>query len=236
MAGTVWLRRRANRTLALVAAAAASVVVPLALALPASAHATLIGSDPVDGASLASAPTTVVLHFDEDILLAATHADIVDDTPGATAAPAVPLVISGARPGATARDVVAQLPTLESGAYEVRWRAVSASDLHETHGTVVFGLGTNAGPSVAVADQWPSFWPTFFAWLQLAAFAVMAGSIAIAWLLLGRMRADDDWRGLVRARLVRLAFAAVLVATYCFPVSTAGRRSQPCSCTTHNCG
>jgi len=212
MAGTGRLRRRAHRTLALVAAAAASVVMPLALALPASAHATLIGSDPVDGASLASAPTTVVLHFDEDILLASTHADIIDDTPGATVAAARPLVISGAHPGATARDVVAQLPTLQSGAYEVRWRAVSASDLHETHGTVVFGIGTDAGPSVTAADQWPSPWPTFFAWLQLAAFAVAAGSLAVAWLLLARLRADDDWRGVVRARLMSLALAAVLVA------------------------
>lgn len=55
-------------------AAVLSLLVPLlalaSLALgaaPASAHASLIGSDPVDGATLASAPATVSFTFNEDI-------------------------------------------------------------------------------------------------------------------------------------------------------------------------
>lgn len=50
----------------------------LAVAAPASAHAALTGSDPQDGAVVATAPTQVTLTFSEQVALGADSIRVLD--------------------------------------------------------------------------------------------------------------------------------------------------------------
>ena len=103
----------------------------LAGAAPASAHATLISTDPDEGEVLTTAPDEVTFTFDEPVTLAADGVQVFD----ATGAP-VASESSG-------RDTVitTDLPdVLDDGTYVVVWRAVSA-DGHPIAGSLSFSVG-----------------------------------------------------------------------------------------------
>lgn len=107
------------------------------LAVPASAHDTLTGSDPDDGAVLSEPPTQLRLTYSGDI------SDL-----------GVQFMVTGPE----GRDVVQGTPTVEGtvvtqelaeeltdGDYEVAWR-VTSSDGHPISGTYVFTLEAGAAP------------------------------------------------------------------------------------------
>ncbi|WP_323794377.1 copper resistance protein CopC [Nocardioides sp.] len=103
----------------------------LAGAAPASAHATLIATDPNEGEVLATAPDEVTFTFDEPVTLAADGVQVFD----ATGAP-LPAESAG-------RDAVitTDLPDdLDDGTYVLVWRAVSA-DGHPIAGSLTFSVG-----------------------------------------------------------------------------------------------
>lgn len=118
------------RLLGLVVAAA--LVLLLASAAPAAAHARLVASDPVDGATLGVAPTEVALTFNQEVAIA----------PGAVSIDhgGVSVDIEPARhPSGRGEVVVAALPALENGRYVVSWRVTSA-DGDPITGTLVFDV------------------------------------------------------------------------------------------------
>jgi len=112
----------------------------LATAAPAQAHAIPLGSDPASGATLPSAPSTVVVTFDSPVRVGPRNAAVSND--GTSVLAGKPQVASGNR------LVIPLRVGLPSGDYSVRWSIVS-EDGHEEEGIVAFGVGT-AGPPVSI--------------------------------------------------------------------------------------
>ena len=119
------------------------LVLAAGLAGPAAAHATLVSSDPADGAVLSSAPSKATFTFDERVSLPDEGIQVFDAGGGAVDV------------SATARDAVVtvDLPDrMRTGTYVATWRAVSG-DGHPVAGSVTFSIGA---PSAKVAAPRPS--------------------------------------------------------------------------------
>ncbi|RCK68451.1 hypothetical protein DT076_16190 [Desertihabitans brevis] len=138
-------RRAALRWLvAVLLGLVALVAVP---AVPASAHASLLSSDPAPGTVLATAPSDVRLVFDEPVTPAVEGVRLVG-VDGST-------VVLGAR--AVDGTVVVTLPTgLAEGSWLLSWRVVSA-DAHPVSGVLGFAVGAPSpeAPPVPAEDGAP---------------------------------------------------------------------------------
>ena len=123
--------RAATRTVRVLAVLALTLLATLGLAGTASAHATLIGSDPADGATLQAAPTTVTLTFDDSLenfepVVTVTGPDGNQYQSGTTTIDGVTLSS-------------AVLPLTAAGTYTIAYRVVS-DDGHPVEGQVRFDL------------------------------------------------------------------------------------------------
>jgi len=126
--------RRAARLLAVVTIAVATA---LAIADPASAHATLSGSNPTPGAVLTKAPAAVTLHFDEGVSTLPESLRVLG--PDGSRADAGILHQSG-----DGSDIAVDLRgATKQGSYFVSWRVVSA-DSHPISGAFTFAIGTTS--------------------------------------------------------------------------------------------
>jgi methionine-rich copper-binding protein CopC len=105
-------------------------------AAPASAHASLVRSSPADQSSVAVAPTTVTLTFDENIRMPSVI--LVKNADGVS-------VVQG-RTSAVDNIVKTRVDTGPSGVFTVAYRVVSA-DGHPVSGRLSFRVGT-ASPGV----------------------------------------------------------------------------------------
>lgn len=124
----------------LAAVVAATMVAAVLLAAPASAHATLVGTDPANGAVLAEAPEEARLTFNEPMQLPEDGVGLFD--------------AAGAKMAVTARSQdevirIALPEELAAGSYVISWRAISA-DGHPLSGSVNFSVG-QASDTVAAA-------------------------------------------------------------------------------------
>jgi copper transport protein len=149
------------------------------LAGAASAHASVVTSDPADGARLASAPAAVTVTFDEPVGLGSIGYLHVTDSSGRR-------VDAGAayHPGGDGAKVAQRLRSgLGDGAYVASFRVVSA-DSHPVAGSVRFVLGNGAlGAGVvnpATVDRATSVVFDVARWVSYAGLALLGGS----WLLL----------------------------------------------------
>ena len=117
----------------------------------ASAHNTLLSSDPVDGASLSAAPTQITWVFDKAVPLETMTVTLIDVT-GARSE------LRGSAHGrAGDAQVVTPLPSLQPGPVSIRWRLVSP-DGHAITGRVgvtVSAPVTTAIPAVPVSPASP---------------------------------------------------------------------------------
>lgn len=188
-------RRRAVRRLVL--AAALALVAPVLLAGPASAHATLIGTDPAEGAVLATAPSEVTFTFDEPVRSTSGSVHLFD-------AAGKELEADG-----RTRDtrLVVELPGgLEEGTFIVTWRVVS-SDGHPIGGALTFSVGTpseTVAAQVAAPASSPSSVRASLGIAQALSYLGVFGAgglVVFALVLLPRERATDQ----LRARLLGLA-------------------------------
>lgn len=102
---------------------AAALVLPLA----AAAHARLMGTSPSAGASLAAAPQTLTLDFNESVQLAALKVS--------ESGKEVPVAFDRS---AASPHVVVKLPALGPGTYQVRWGALTVDDGHVVKGSFSF--------------------------------------------------------------------------------------------------
>ncbi|MFC5729619.1 MULTISPECIES: copper resistance protein CopC [Nocardioides] len=185
-------------------------------AAPASAHATLVSSDPTEGAVLAESPSEVTFTFDEPVRL-------VPDALQAFDADGDPVAIEPSGSGAI---VTGDLPDgLDEGTYVVAWRVVSA-DGHPIAGSLTFHVGA-ASPSVAP----PKLGTTDTGSLSTPQ-SIVQGVDYVALLLAGGLAVFVGWtaRGTrlpdaVRRRLVAVlrgsAVVAVLAAAVAVPLSGA---------------
>ena len=107
------------------------------------AHAFVIGSDPVDGSTISTAPTTIRIFFNADIS-PASIAHVYAFAPGG---PTGGRLVDGGRSTISAnnaRELDTRLlspSALPQGSYEVKWTAIAADDGHATHGLIGFNLG-----------------------------------------------------------------------------------------------
>jgi len=162
----------------------------LLLASPASAHASVVGSDPADGSRLSAAPRTVTIRFDEPVGLGSVgYLHVTDQTGRRVDARAA------YHPGGDGTRVTDQLKSgLGDGTYTASFRIVSA-DSHPVAGTVRFVVGD--GPLVrgsvsatTAADPGVTQLFALSRWLSYAGVALLAG----AWLVLTVWPAGRDDR------------------------------------------
>ncbi|MFJ8645210.1 copper resistance protein CopC [Streptomyces sp. NPDC093546] len=117
-------------------------------AAPASAHAALTGSDPKDGAVVATAPKGVTLTFSEQVAMDDDSIRVLE--PSGKRADTKKL--RDLSTGAVVRYGVDLHAGLPNGTYTVAWRAVSA-DSHPIAGAFTFSIGAPSETSVALPRQ-----------------------------------------------------------------------------------
>ncbi|MGW7050142.1 copper resistance CopC/CopD family protein [Streptomyces sp. NPDC054887] len=120
----------------------------LAGAAPASAHAALTGSNPKDGAVVATAPRHVTLTFSEKIALGNDSIRVLEPS-GKRSDKGVVKDMSS---GGVVQYGVALHTGLPDGTYTVAWRAVSA-DSHPISGAFTFSVGAPSKTTVALPEQ-----------------------------------------------------------------------------------
>ncbi|CAM5735628.1 copper resistance protein CopC [Mycolicibacterium aubagnense] len=186
------------------------LAVLLALLLPAPlahAHAVLVSSDPVDGASLPAAPSRVILTFDEPVRLIPGAVQVISAT-GVR-------VDRGVRQQSGNTTVELDLPpNLPRGSYTATWRLMSA-DGHEVSGSVTFGV-QQAPDAPPEAHQVPasSAASDVARGLRYAGLALCVGVLAAARLVWGWALALRITRILAGIGWVLLALATTIdVAT-----------------------
>jgi len=122
-------------------------------ATPTYAHAVVVRTEPADGAVLGGPPRQVRLWFSEPVALGFTSFDLVDSagTYIAVAAhtDAASAALAARNQGASAAEVILDLPALPPSVYRLRWTALSNTDLHNTAGSIVFGIqrATDGAPA-----------------------------------------------------------------------------------------
>ena len=189
-------------------------VVSAALLVPgqARAHAILVGSEPADGARLASSPQLIRLWFDEDVSRTLSEVELTGARTGRAA---------GLEPrSGSGRTLEVSVPKLRRDAYILRWRAVSEDDLHATSGSLVFGVHVNvgqesrsAGASASPATPGPEKAEVVLRWFDFAALAGVIGALALAAICIPQAarRGARDLED-ARRRLANVAAAAAVTA------------------------
>ena len=159
------------------------VVVALAAAPAAFAHAKLIAVEPANGATLATAPASVRLFFDDPVAVGPGNAVVSADHRS---------VLAGS-PRLERNDHLLVLPLqphLPNGDYSVSWRVFS-DDGHLESGVLAFRVGAapaGAGaprPVLAAASTRPDFLEVLARWLLLGGILI-AGGTALFFLLVSR--------------------------------------------------
>jgi len=187
------------RVVRLLALAGAVTLAAPAVAL---AHASLVRSDPADGAVLATPPRVVRLLFD----------DTIRTQPGVRAVRNGGNSILGGRPRVlNDRTLVIPLaPGLRRGDYTVLWRALS-DDGHAVAGIITFGVGTGrARPEPALSLPGQDRMEIFERWLFLA--GVLAASGAALFTLALRRAAEPPQALFFVAFVLVVAGGAALAA------------------------
>ncbi|GIJ80941.1 copper transport protein [Micromonospora phaseoli] len=167
-----------------------AAVVPAA---PAAAHAVLLGTDPADGAVLATVPAEVTLTFNEPVTVRPGGVRLLD--------------AAGDEVSADSRSVdttvlLAVPPNLPDGTYIVTFRVISA-DSHPVSGGFSFAVGAPNTAAVPVPVSRPG--PALDLLRQAAEAAAYLGLLVSAGLLvflLVMLRTDAP---VLRRRLLRLA-------------------------------
>src|SRR5882757_4296894 len=151
---------------------------------PAGAHALLARSQPANGSTVAVTPDVVRLWFNEEISTELSTLRLVDRTGAA---------VPGTRGHADARALELQVPDLARGTYGVFWRVLAEDDGHTSSGTVVFSVGASNGALAATSGGGTSATAldTARRWLGLCLLAGVIGGLAVAYLVLGRIRRRD---------------------------------------------
>lgn len=158
---------RARRWAVTVAVAVAAF---LAVATPASAHATLTASDPPAGSVLTEPPMAITVTFSEPV-------DLVEQSLRVLRADGTIVKLDPARRGPTPAMISATVTErLAPGSYVVAWAAVS-EDSHPIRGAYIFSVGApTAGAEQVIADlDTRQADPVASSWLAVGRFASYVG-------------------------------------------------------------
>jgi copper transport protein len=145
------------------------LAVLLALAAPAAAfaHASIRGEYPRYRQRLHTAPTQVVIRFDQTVDVLPNAIEVLDPDGHNLALPA----------HAVTRGIAARVLRLPRGGYTVRWKALS-NDGHVVSGVYTFGIGMPAPPVMdAVGAQGPTTTEHVVRWLYFVGLALLVGGL-----------------------------------------------------------
>ncbi|MEU4156525.1 copper resistance protein CopC [Actinoplanes sp. NPDC026670] len=152
------------------------VALLLGTAQPVSAHADLVRSDPAQGAVLATAPTRILLTFDETVRGVPDGVQIFDARGD----------LVEARTTVTGAELtVDPAGSLGTGTTVLTWRVVS-DDGHPISGALSFSIGAPTGPAVTLPAAEPTTVPdvpwalTLLRWLGYAGLLLAAGLVVFA--------------------------------------------------------
>ncbi|MFI5626669.1 copper resistance CopC/CopD family protein [Nocardioides sp. NPDC051685] len=195
-------RRGLGRLLVVLAAAAYAVLLGIS---PAQAHASLIGTDPEEGAVLEQAPETITFTFDEAVTLPPAGVTVYD-------AKGEEVTSEATASGTEMKVALATASSLGDGTYVVAWRAVSA-DGHPISGSLTFAVGA---PSLSVAPP-PSTEPSratavihgVLQFVQYAALLLVVGLVWFRGVIIGEHRVPD--RAVTRVQRVQILAGMVAV-------------------------
>jgi copper transport protein len=195
--------------LALVGAALLTV----AGAVPVLAHTALLGSDPADGSVLGQAPSKVALDFTSDVAPQLTRAAITDSHGHTTQLP--PGAISVDRRYSTRLWI--QLPSrLPRDSYRLSFDTHDSDDLHETTGSIVFGVATSpVQPSQTAAAAPPNPIEAGLRWISFLGLSALLGALALAFGVLPRplrLRTAELARAQRRLFTIALSGVAIIAA------------------------
>ena len=154
----------------------------------ASAHASLIESDPADGATLQEAPEAIHLRLSERASQQFSSAQLLDTNGRVIAGSEIRIT----RPGPT--SLVLHLPSLATGSYTLFWKVFSEDDGHFSKGLLAFGVGVEASLAPAAAPRLASRPDTLEVGLRWAGFSLLAmlvGAVGVVRFVLND-RAPDD--------------------------------------------
>ncbi len=166
------------------------------LAAPVSlvaAHASFLGSNPVDGSVLVESPVAAELRFSDEVLASASHVELLQLGSGRSEV----LTISTPHDGHT---LVARLPALDKGAYVLRFDVVDPADLHKTVGSVSFGVGVAAPPSISGQQLAGSWMLIVVRALTDGALLLCAGATVLLLLIERSGKGDPDCAGRLAIR------------------------------------
>ncbi|NUR29443.1 MAG: copper resistance protein CopC/CopD [Catenulispora sp.] len=168
------------------------------LAAPAaSAHATVVSTDPADGALLATAPPRVTVIYSEAVELQLGALRVF--------APDGSQVEAGSAEHLDGKQETATVPlkgNLRNGTYVVSWRVISA-DSHPVRGAFTFSVGAASAPNSGGAQAAPSGDRTVgilfgvARWLAYLGFAVMGGGAFLLIAFAPKLAGDVRLRRLV---------------------------------------
>jgi copper transport protein len=196
--------RRTLRTATLAAAALAVGIV--GFASPAAAHAELVTSEPADAAALVAAPPAARVMFSEavspDLLDVSLHAG--------TAEVAIPLGESYLEAGGM--TLVVPLPELANDVYRLSFSVRDPVDLHETAGSVVFGVGRVPELASTTTEPFPSPVDLAIRWISRGALVALLGSVIVLFRATSEDAGDGPFTAMVRRRAWRAACAAAIAA------------------------
>ncbi|MGW0507191.1 FixH family protein [Micromonospora sp. NPDC003241] len=183
---------RARWTWSIVLAGLLGLLAAVVPAAPASAHAVLLGTDPADGAVLATTPAQITLTFNEPVAVRPGGVRLLD--------------AAGEEVSADSRSVDTTVvltvpPELPGGTYIVTFRVISA-DSHPVSGGFSFAVGAPSSSAVAVPESSPGRGLDVLRQVTeaLAYLGLLVGAGVLVFLLV-LLRADAP---LLRRRLLRL--------------------------------
>ncbi len=169
------------------------------------AHTFVIGSDPVDGSTINTAPAAVRIFFNTPISSASiAHVYFGIDNQlmdGGSSR------VASNNPQELDTPLITQLP---EGSYTVRWTALSTTDGHATHGVIGFNIGhssTGLPGQVILGPSTSNILPQLslqgllaiaWEWLVMAALALWAGILVMEGVILAGGKSEsgrDDGEG-----------------------------------------
>lgn len=211
-----WTRRSARALFTLMLA----LVMWLASGVPAAnAHAIVLRTDPPDSATLSAAPNQVRLWFSEPVAANFTLLELMDG-----AGRRIPLTARIEANSEGAAEVVqgeegpavlavVDLPALTPDVYRLTWRTLSSNDLHDTAGTIVFGVQRAVdAPSLPAEAPAPQPLEVALRWINLSALAALIGALAIEALMGGLLGRKLLWLAWGGALLAAVAGIGLLLA------------------------
>ena len=135
-----FVSRGRSKLRALLAVAAVAAALVVLLPTPASAHASLVSTDPGSGQVVDSPPKAITLRFNESVQILPSGIRLYDSRGDRVD------IGAAEHPDGKGDEVRSSVPRLENGTYVVTWRVVS-SDAHPVRASFVFTVGTGVPPS-----------------------------------------------------------------------------------------